>query len=93
MDALETLGDRIRQARTARNMTLEEVGEICGVSAAAVSQWESGTTKDLRLPSFMRLCAYFGLDPWTTVFGPEGDQEQRVPGAPKRFRFRPERLP
>lgn len=92
MEGPETLGDRIRQARLARSMTLEEVAEICDVTAAAVSQWESGSTKDLRLANFMRLCAFFMLDPWAAVFGPEGDSAQRSPGAPKRFRFRPERL-
>lgn len=92
MEGPETLGDRIRQARLARSMTLDEVAEICGVTPAAVSQWESGSTANLKLPGFMRLCAFFMLDPWAAVFGPEGDSDQRVPGAPKRFRFRPERL-
>lgn len=89
---IETLGDRLRQAREGRGMTQAEIAEICNVTESAVSQWEKGATKDLKLQNFLRVCAYLMLDPWTMLFGPEGDSDQRVPGAPKRFRFRPERL-
>ena len=38
------LGQRIRDQRTARNLSQEVVGNACGISRAAVAQWESGET-------------------------------------------------
>lgn len=89
----ETMGDRIRGIREARSLTQAEVGLIIGVTAATISQWESGTTKGIRPLNFIRFCAYFSVDPWTVVFGPDGDPSPRTPEAPKRFRFLPQRLP
>jgi transcriptional regulator with XRE-family HTH domain len=39
-----TLGDRIRRARLARNLTLEALGEKLGVSRQLVHQWETNRT-------------------------------------------------
>lgn len=38
------IGAKIKQLRTARNMTQEELGNELSVSPQAVSKWESGTT-------------------------------------------------
>ncbi len=36
------IGERIRQARERKGLTQEQLGQIVGVSDAAVSQWETG---------------------------------------------------
>jgi transcriptional regulator with XRE-family HTH domain len=50
--AADTMGGRLRAARTAKNLTLEKVGKQLGVSAQAVSQWEHGETQ----PAVDKLC-------------------------------------
>ena len=46
-----TLGSRLRDARTDANLSLQEVGARCGISAQAVQQWE----KDRTVPDPTRL--------------------------------------
>lgn len=38
------IGDRIREAREEAEMSKAELARICGISRAAVSQWEAGRT-------------------------------------------------
>lgn len=59
----------MRELRLARGLTLEQVGKVMGVSAQAVSQIETGRTKDVKLENFLRFCAYFEADPYYVVFG------------------------
>ena len=39
-----TLGTRLIQLRLANDFSQEKVGDICGVTKSAVSQWESDST-------------------------------------------------
>lgn len=64
-----TMGERIRGLRESRSLSQDQLGEIVGVSGAAISQWESGTTRNLRPENFLRFCAYFGVDPYWVVWG------------------------
>lgn len=45
----DTFAAWLARKRAQRKMTLDAVGKAVGVSYAAVSQWESGTTKPHRL--------------------------------------------
>jgi len=74
---METMGDRIKFLRQSRKLTQEGMGEIVGVSGASISQWESGAITGIRPDNFLRFCAYFAVDPYWVVFGPE--QERRDP--------------
>lgn len=73
--AMETMGDRIRFLRQSRNLTQEQMGKIVDVSGASISQWESGTITGIRPDNFLRFCAYFGVDPYWVVFGPENERK------------------
>jgi transcriptional regulator with XRE-family HTH domain len=88
-DRVETMGDRIRTLRESRKLTQEDMGKIVGVSGASISQWESGATTGIRPENFLRFCAYFVVDPFWVVFGPDGDPQSSASG---RFR-RPSGLP
>lgn len=37
-----TTAERIKELRTGRHMTMQELGDKCGVSRATVSMWEAG---------------------------------------------------
>jgi transcriptional regulator with XRE-family HTH domain len=68
--SVETMGDRIRTLRMARGLTQEELGERVGVSKVAVSQWETGSTANIRLKSFLALCDELSTNPHYLLFGP-----------------------
>jgi transcriptional regulator with XRE-family HTH domain len=59
---MEHMGDRIRQLREARRMTQTQLGHVCGVTKSAVSQWESGSTANIRLPALLALVEALGTD-------------------------------
>jgi len=79
---METMGDRIKQLRIARGLTQPALGELCGgVTKSAVSQWEDGSTENIKLRTFIRLCEVLQTDPQYLIWGadrsPSGDPNAR----------------
>lgn len=84
---METMGDRIRQLRIARGLTQSQLGELCDVTKSAVSQWEDGSTSNIKLQTFMKLCLALQTDPEYLIWGE--DRGPELPGdtaASGRFR-------
>lgn len=50
-----SLGNRIRETRTARGLTSEALAELCGVGAVHIRKIEAGT-KLPSMPLFVKLC-------------------------------------
>lgn len=78
--AMETMGDRIRHQRVARGMTQEQLGKHVGVSKSAVSQWEDGSTKNIKLSTFLLLLEVLHTDANYLIWG----ETRRAPGAAAR---------
>ncbi len=57
-----SLGQVLREKRTACNMTQEFVAESLGVSRQAVSKWENGTS-DPSTSNLLALAKLFGVSP------------------------------
>ncbi len=74
--SMQTMGDRIRLLREARALTQKQVGDYCKVTDASVSQWERGSTANIKLATFLLLCEILTTDPQYLIFGPD-----RKPGA------------
>jgi transcriptional regulator with XRE-family HTH domain len=51
----KTLGAVLRDARLAKGLTLQTVGEAIGVSGSAISHWEAGTN-GLREDNLKAIC-------------------------------------
>lgn len=84
---METMGDRIRQLRIARGLTQPALGALCGgVTKSAVSQWEDGSTENIKLRTFIRLCEVLQTDPQYLIWGAERAPASSPPGAVRRFR-------
>jgi transcriptional regulator with XRE-family HTH domain len=66
---VETMGQRIKALREARGMSQQELGERVGVSKSAVSQWEVGTTSNVKLPTFLALLEALKTDMEYLVYG------------------------
>jgi len=43
-----TIGNRIRKYRNLRNLSQEELAELCSVAAPTISRWETGSLKPNR---------------------------------------------
>jgi len=87
--AVETMADRIKMLRKSQSLSMEAMGKIVGVSAAAIAQWESGATTGIKPENFLKFCAYFGADPYWVCFGESRDPRTAITG---KFR-RPPILP
>lgn len=68
---METMGDRIKHLRLAKGWTQEQLGDRVGVSRVAVSQWESGETKNIKNVTFRRLVRELGTTDDYLLFGPD----------------------
>jgi transcriptional regulator with XRE-family HTH domain len=55
------IGVRIRTLREERGETLAALGAAVGLSASAVHQWESGTTKGLRPANLLAVADHYGV--------------------------------
>ena len=57
------IGNYIRNLRTAKGLSQEELGKMVGVQRAAVQKWESGKTKNLKRETIKMLSEFFGVSP------------------------------
>lgn len=67
--AMETMGQRIKRLREARNWTQGFLADQVGVTVSAVSQWELDQTENVKLVPFLRLAKVLETDPHYLVFG------------------------
>ncbi len=58
---MSDIGDRIRRLRQARGERLTDLGAAAGLSASAVHQWESGTTKGLRPANLIAVADHYNV--------------------------------
>lgn len=49
-------GNRIRELRTEKGLTMEELGKACGVQKSAVNKWEKGKVDKIPYETMNRLC-------------------------------------
>jgi DNA-binding XRE family transcriptional regulator len=77
---METMGDRIRHLRIARGYTQPALGDLCGVSKSAVSQWEGGSTANIKLQAFLKLCTVLQTDPEYLIWGEHRSPNGEKPG-------------
>ena len=58
---MESISERIERLRKERNLTQAQVASAVGVTRVAVSKWESGTSKNLKLENLQAMCGLFGV--------------------------------
>lgn len=57
------IGERIRELRLQHNLTLEELGNLCGVGKSTVRKWEKGMISDIRQTNLAKLANALGTTP------------------------------
>ena len=56
------IGDRIHYARKQCGLTLEEMEKRIGVHKGTLSRWETGKTKNIKLPMLEKLASIFHVN-------------------------------
>jgi transcriptional regulator with XRE-family HTH domain len=74
---METMGDRIKQLRVARGYSQEAFGKLVGVTKSAVSQWEDGSSKNVKLQTFLKVLEVLHTDANYLIWG-----DKRSPNDP-----------
>lgn len=93
----ETIGNRIKRLRNARNLSLQgladrliALGAPASLTKAAVAKWESGDTKNMQNATFVLLCEVLVTDAryliWGDARAPKGAKKpppsERSTGSP-----------
>ncbi len=73
------LNEKIRQLRSERDMTLEEVGNLVGVGKSTVRKWESGDIANMRRDKIAKLAAALGTTPAYLMGWDETDEKRKPP--------------
>jgi|SRR5699024_6253423 len=76
------LGKKIRQRRLELDMTLEEVGNIVGVSKSTVQKWETGDIENMRRDKIVLLAKALKVSP-LFIMGMEEKEEKEKKHKPK----------
>lgn len=59
----EKVGQRLKQARELRHITLEEAGKKVDVHKSTVLRWENGETEKIKFPVIEVLANYYNVNP------------------------------
>lgn len=65
---------RINELRIKKNLTIEKLAELVGVSKATISKWENGYVNNMRQDKVAKLADIFGVSP-TYILGYEFPEE------------------
>ena len=78
---MSTMGERIKQCRLEKNLTMEELAENVDVKKSAVNKWEKGLVQNLKRSTILKLAKLFEVSPnWLMGWEPvttavQSDQE------------------
>lgn len=57
---IQLFGDKLKELRKNKNMSQEELGEICGVAKQTVSNWENNATQP-PFDAIIKISKHFGV--------------------------------
>lgn len=72
---MDTVGKRIRELRSARKLTQEQVAKAIGIKQGSFTQLETGKSKGPATSTLFRLARFFDVDPEWLMTG-KGSQQQ-----------------
>lgn len=79
--AVEPLGEKMRRVRERHGLRLKDVADAIGISQSALSQIESGETKNPKPQHFVKWCEFFGENQNSMLFGdPDPTELKRIRG-------------
>ena len=57
------IGEEIKRLRVEKGMTLEQLGDKCGVGKSTVRKWENGMIKDMKRDKIAKLAEALNVSP------------------------------
>lgn len=83
------IGQLIYNRRKVLGLTLEEIGNMVGVSKSTVKKWESGDISNMRRDKIALLAAALQINPVMLITGDEKQEEELIPLPPSNVYMRP----
>lgn len=71
------IGTKIKQARIAKGMTQEELGEILGVQKSAVAKYENGRVVNIKRTTLKKIADVLNIPPFELVYDEETQRMQQ----------------
>lgn len=65
------IGEKIKNARTAKGMTQEELGKILGVQKSAIAKYESGRVVNIKRSTLKKISDVLEIPPFELIFDAE----------------------
>ena len=62
------IGDKIKEARIAKGLTQEKLGEMLGVQKSAIAKYESGRVVNIKRTTLKKISDILGLKPHELIF-------------------------
>ena len=62
IETYKEIANRLQYARKQCGYTLEEIGEKIGINKGTISRWESGETKNIKLPILEKLASIYNVN-------------------------------
>lgn len=62
------MGARIKEARIAKGMTQEELGNIVGVQKSAIAKYEKGRVVNIKRSTLQKIASALNINPSTLIF-------------------------
>lgn len=63
-----SIGQKIREARIAKGMTQEELGDILGVQKSAIAKYENGRIVNIKRSTLKKISDVLGIRPSELIF-------------------------
>ncbi len=89
---MSLLGERIKAARIEQGLAPVELARAVGVTGAAVSRWESGFVKNLKMLHLFSISRLLNVNPEWLATGQGAFKEQKITGQEKGERMADENL-
>ena len=71
---MNLMGQRIREKRLEKGLSLESLGKLLGVQRAAVSKWELGAVENISQTKIREMAKIFDCSPsWLMGYDPRAD--------------------
>jgi len=75
---MNLMGQRIREKRTEKGLSLEALGKLLGVQRAAVSKWELGAVENISQTKIIEMSKIFDCSPsWLMGFDEEEPEKKK----------------